>query len=116
MNRSGFEEVEHIRYEDVAPSKSFRYGPREATGTLINSICMTLGGSGAFLLEELSRNSDQDIPLLSSFEAHPIVGTITLSLFFRVLAYFFRNGGSSMIGDIMTKLWLKIFKKVQTND
>lgn len=101
---SGFEEVRD--YKDTVPAPRWKFGPREATGTLVNSICVTLGSTAAFALEEMAGNSD--MPVFSAIEGHTIASTATLTLTFRVMAYFLRNGGSSTIGDLITKGWKKI--------
>ena len=106
-NYSGFEEVR--RYENTEPAPRFRYGPREATGTVVNGICMSLGGSIAYLLEEISNNNNE--PVFSAVENHPIASSVTFGLMFRVVAYFLRNGGSTALGDIITRIWDKINKK-----
>lgn len=108
-NISGFEEVRKREYRETEPAGRFRYGPREATGTLVNGICMSLGGSLAYLLEEISISNNE--PLFGAVQDHPIASSVTFGLTFRVIAYFLRNGGSSAIGDIVTKLWDKFNTK-----
>jgi hypothetical protein len=109
---SGFEEVRE--YKDTVPAPRWSFGPREATGTLVNSICITLGSTAAFALEEIAKN--QESPVFSSIEGHTIATTATLTLGFRVLAYFLRNGGSSAIGDTITSVWNRLSKKGNKND
>jgi hypothetical protein len=113
-NTSGFEEVRQKTYADTEPAPRFRYGPREATGTLVNGICMSLGGSIAYMLEEISTSNNE--PLFSTVQNHPIASSVTFGLTFRVIAYFLRNGGSSAIGDVITRLWDKINIKEVKND
>jgi hypothetical protein len=113
-NNSGFEEVRERKYYETEPSPRFRYGPREATGTLVNGVCMSLGGSLAYFLEELSNTNNE--PVFSMVEQHPIASSITFGLTFRVIAYFLRNGGSSALGDFITRIWDKFNTKEVKND
>lgn len=111
-NKSGFEEVN--KYEKVKPAPRWEYGPREATGTLVNGICMSLGGAMAFFLEELAIKGQT--PIFSIVQDNPIAASVTLGLVFRVLAYFLKNGGSSAIGEVVVKVWEKVSKKEVLSD
>lgn len=106
---SGFEEVQ--KYEHTQPAPRWRYGPREATGTLVNSICVSLGSAIAYGLEQYV---DHSTPVFGSVAEHPIAATAGFTIGLRMLAYFFRNGGSSVIGDIITSIWVKF--KGKKND
>lgn len=106
MPQSGFSEVR--KYQETEPAPRWYYGPREATGTLVNSICMSLGGGVAFALEEMAAKSED--PTFSMVAEHPIINSIGFGILFRTLAYVLRNGGSTALGDTITYLWDKIFK------
>lgn len=110
-SKSGFEEVNKRReeYSSVPPAPRWKYGPREATGTLVNGICMSLGGAAAFMLEELAK--DGEVPAFSFASESPIVTSITIGMIFRVGAYFLKNGGSSAIGELITSIWNRFSKK-----
>ena len=111
-NISGFEEVRN--YQNTLPAPRWKIGPRETTGTIVNSICMSVGGSVAYLLEELSKT--YDVAPFSTAADHPIATTISFALSLRVFAYFLRNGGSSAIGDIIVKIYDKVSNKKGKKD
>lgn len=116
QNQSGFADVEERRhYRDVPEYPRYRYGPREATGTLVNSFCMSAGGAAAYALEELASTSNE--PLFGS-PAGSITSAVSLGILFRVIAYFLRNGGSNFVGEVVTVCWDKVsskFNKTEEN-